>query len=58
MVTNNDMRRRCAWCRAVLDGRGPILPGEIVTDTICPTCERAMEKRVGLEPIAPRENDR
>lgn len=32
------LRRRCAWCRKVLDGKGPIEPGEQITDGVCKPC--------------------
>jgi len=34
------MRQQCAWCQKVLDGQGPILPGEEedVSHGICKHC--------------------
>lgn len=32
------MRRVCAWCEAILDGEGPLLPGEEATHGMCKGC--------------------
>lgn len=40
-MTDDVLRRECAWCKSVLDGLGPILPHEEVTHTICQPCRGA-----------------
>lgn len=32
------LRKRCSWCRTVLDGKGPIRPEETISDGICGPC--------------------
>jgi NMD protein affecting ribosome stability and mRNA decay len=32
------MRSVCAWCEAILDGQGPLLPGEDASHGMCQDC--------------------
>jgi len=40
------LRHQCAWCPAILDGRGPILPGEDVSHGICEDCRHEQLRRL------------
>ena len=32
------LRKICAWCNRIADGRGPVHPDQSVTHTICLAC--------------------
>lgn len=37
-LSKGDVRRICAWCKRVLDGKGPVKPGEVISHGICKAC--------------------
>jgi hypothetical protein len=43
------LRRQCAWCDLILDGKGKIRDGEQVSHGMCATCQEKWSEGFNLK---------